>query len=174
MALLPTQDTTGSWRAVCGRRADERAGFSTTPYRRDNQTGSQALWHSVTCYLFPSLTVFCLSLVFVEHFIPLLDFTRRFRQDNDCSCGEVITLAILQGEAMQERQPAAARTKTPPRRDAYLLSLPEGIQVQREGTIRYYWYNTITDTSRRRLWNLMDQCLQVVSNPDKHIWQARR
>jgi hypothetical protein len=57
--------------------------------------------------------------------------------------------------------------------DARLLSLPEGVQVMRDNKIRYYWYNQITDTSRRRLWRLMDSCSQLASNPDMHIWQRR-
>lgn len=57
--------------------------------------------------------------------------------------------------------------------DARLLSLPEGVQVMRDSKIRYYWYNQITDTSRRRLWRLMDRCSQLASNPDVHIWQHK-
>jgi len=67
---------------------------------------------------------------------------------------------------MREGQPA--------RYDARLLSLPEGVQVMREGKIRYHWYNHITDTSRHRLWRLMDRCLQQASNTDMHIWIDRR
>jgi hypothetical protein len=75
---------------------------------------------------------------------------------------------------MKERQSAAKEAQASTRGDARLLSLPEGVQVLRDEKIRYYWYNQITDTSRRRLWNLMDRCLQLVSNPDFHIWQGRR
>ncbi len=58
--------------------------------------------------------------------------------------------------------------------DARLISLPEGVQIMRDNNIRYHWYNQITDTSRRRLWRLMDQCLQLVSNPNIHIWHSQR
>lgn len=68
----------------------------------------------------------------------------------------------------QEQQPKAIESQTPIRRDAGLISLPEGIQVYRDGRIRYYWYNQITDQSRHRLWRLMDQCLQLASNPNIH------
>ena len=57
------------------------------------------------------------------------------------------------------------------RRYARLISLPEGVQVMSDGKIRYYWYNQITDTSRRRLWRLMDQCPQLASNTAIHIWR---
>ena len=66
------------------------------------------------------------------------------------------------------------REQATPRRDARLISLPEGVQVYRDGKIRYYWYDQITDTSRRRLWGVMDQCLQLASDPNIHIWQGRR
>lgn len=58
--------------------------------------------------------------------------------------------------------------------DARLISLPEGVQVMRDGQIRYHWYNQITDSSRHRLWGLMDRSHQLASNPDIHIWKDRR
>ncbi len=54
-----------------------------------------------------------------------------------------------------------------------LVSLPEGVQVTRNGKVKYYWYDQITDVSRLRLWNVLDQCKQLVSNPDIHIWRRR-
>ena len=53
-----------------------------------------------------------------------------------------------------------------------LLSLPEGVQVSRNGSTKYYRYDQITDASRRRLWNVMDKCRQRVSNPDIHLWRG--
>ncbi len=58
--------------------------------------------------------------------------------------------------------------------DARLISLPEGVQVMRDNTIHYHWYNQITDTSRQRLWRVMDNCLQLASNPNIHIWRGHR
>jgi|SRR5947209_3267973 len=66
------------------------------------------------------------------------------------------------------------REQATPRRDARLISLPEGVQVYRDGKLKYYWYDQITDTSRRRLWRVMDRCLQLFNNPNIHIWQGRR
>jgi len=73
----------------------------------------------------------------------------------------------------QEQQPKTEEAKLATRRDARLISLPEGVQVYRDGKIRYYWYNQINDSSRRRLWSVMDQCLQLVSNPNIHIYDKR-
>ena len=58
--------------------------------------------------------------------------------------------------------------------DAQRISLPEGVQVMRDNTIRYHWYNQITDTSRQRLWRVMDQCPQLASDPAIHLWRGQR
>lgn len=58
--------------------------------------------------------------------------------------------------------------------DARLLSLPEGVQVMRDGRIRYHWYNQMSLASIDRLWGLMDRSLQLASEPNTYIWKGQR
>lgn len=54
-----------------------------------------------------------------------------------------------------------------------LISQPDAVIIMRTGWTRTYHYATMTDTSRRRLWALMDKMPQMVGAPHKYIWAPK-
>jgi hypothetical protein len=58
--------------------------------------------------------------------------------------------------------------------DARLIGLPDGVQVMRNGRIRYWYYNRISRESQIRLWMLMNRGSQLAGYSTVYIWQAKQ
>jgi hypothetical protein len=83
------------------------------------------------------------------------------------------------GQKEAERKESKMFTPTndmhPQKNDARLVLLPVGVQILRDNDIRYHFYSRITDSSRKRLWQIMQtECLQLATNKHTYMWKSRR